>query len=252
MTALEIHNHSNEEKRVVRTMFDPSNKLSDEQIMMFLHVAKERQLDPRLKQICAVPKYNKNTGSNECVIITQIDGFRLIAERTQRYAPGKDTQFLYNDKGGLIGAKVFVKKMTPDGTWHEMSATAFLQEYNAGTMIWKKMPHVMLEKCAEARALRRAFPGELSGLYSDDEMEQALVEVPVKKDEPKQVEAKEEPKRISAEMVDKINGYLEGKEDIKRQMLNLCMVNGVEDIREPQLDACRAFIEAKNKKEKVA
>jgi hypothetical protein len=43
--------------------------------------------------------------------------------------------------------------------------------------IWKAKPHVMLGKCAESQALRRAFPKQLAGLYIKEEMEQ---EVPLK------------------------------------------------------------------------
>ena len=59
------------------------------------------------------------------------------------------------------------------GAW---SATARWSEYYPGDQqghMWKKMPNRMLEKCAEALALRKAFPSELSGLYVREELDQA-------------------------------------------------------------------------------
>lgn len=38
---------------------------------------------------------------------------------------------------------------------------------------WARMPRVMLAKCAEAQALRRAFPEDLSALYEAPELDQA-------------------------------------------------------------------------------
>lgn len=184
-----IEGFDSEEVRVIRTLIDPTNKLNLEQIKLFLHVCKEKQLDPRMKQIYAVPRNNKHTGKTELTIQVSIDGLRMIAERTGKYSPGKETEYLRDDKGKLLGATAFVKKLTPDGTWHEVSAMAYLVEYmpRYNAQFWNQMPHVMIEKCAEAKALRRAFPGDLSGLYSDDEMSQSKKqEVPLV--EPVQVE----------------------------------------------------------------
>lgn len=144
---------------------------SDSEFQLFLHVCVKTGLDPFMKQIYSIPRGNQRT------IQTSIDGLRLIAERSSRYAPGRETVYVYDSAGVLFSATSFIKKMTNDGTWHEVSATALFGEYNPGTnTFWKKMPHVMLAKCAEASALRKAFPAEMSGVYIDDEMQQAKTE----------------------------------------------------------------------------
>jgi phage recombination protein Bet len=140
---------------------------TDSQLALFLQVCKSRSLDPFTKQVYFTPQG----------IIVSIDGFRSIAERTGCYAPGP-TRYEYDEQKSLVAAFVTVRKLVA-GTWFDLEESAFYEEYRGGSPIWKKMPRVMLAKCAEARALRRAFSSELSGLYTQDEMDQAGAEAPV-------------------------------------------------------------------------
>ncbi len=146
--------------------------ISDNDFMIFSHICKRTGLDPFARQIYAVPRKGTMT------IQTGIDGYRLIAERTGKYAPGKEPSHTYDTNGKLLSATAYVKKQTADGTWHEVSATAFYSEYvqvynGVPSQFWSKMPHGQLAKCAEALALRRAFPQEMSGIYTSEEMQQA-------------------------------------------------------------------------------
>ena len=143
--------------------------ISDDELKLFSAVCKKTGLDPFMKQIYAVKRKDQMT------IQTSIDGYRLIAERTGRYAPGRESTYQYNNEGRMVSATSYVKKQTADGTWHEVAASAYFDEYrpNYSNQFWDSKPHIMLAKCAESLALRKAFPNELSGLYSDEEMHQA-------------------------------------------------------------------------------
>ena len=143
-----------------------------DELRLFLYTAVHRGLNPLTRQIHLVKR------GGQGVIQTGIDGFRLIAQRTGQYAPGsKPTVFEYDDDGKLERATIYGIKIV-NGQSFEFSATAKFSEYaqyfsgKLGSM-WEKMPETMLEKCAEAKMLRRGFPEELSGLYTDDEMQQA-------------------------------------------------------------------------------
>lgn len=142
--------------------------ISDDELKLFSAVCKKTGLDPFMKQIYAVKRKDQMT------IQTSIDGYRLIAERTGRYSPGRESTYCYEgDK--LICATSYVKKQTADGTWHEVAASAYYDEYKPtySNQFWDSKKHIMLAKCAESLALRKCFPNELSGLYSEDEMAQA-------------------------------------------------------------------------------
>gem|GEM_PF-507492 len=179
--------------------------LTDSELKIFLMACVKTQLDPFMRQIYAVKrKQRKNDGSYEemMTIQTGIDGYRLIAERTEQYAPGPEPSYSHAEDGSLLSATSYVKKLTKDGTWHTVSASAYLEEFIQTSFdkqtqkrkpsgLWATMPRTMLAKCAEAQALRKAFPAVMSGVYTKEEMDQAdqmIVEYHVKEeDKPKKI-----------------------------------------------------------------
>jgi phage recombination protein Bet len=179
---------------------------TDNELELFLHVCNRTGLDPFRNQIYAI-KRNSKAGS-KMTIQTGIDGFRLIAERTGKYSPGKEPTFSYDQQGKIKAATAFIKKQTVDGTWHEVSATAYwneyVQEYNGiPSQFWGKMPHTMLSKVAEALALRKAFPADFSGLYTTEEMAQADNGIEIKENNIIQIEQQEDLK------AEEVTAYIE-------------------------------------------
>lgn len=173
---------------------------TDDEFALFMTHCQRTGLDPFLRQVHAVKRYDSEKQSYVMSIQTGIDGFRLIAERTGKYAPGRDVEYAYDKEHRLISARAFVKKYTAiDGTWHEVSASAFYDEYvqlkrdgNPNRM-WQRMPHVMLAKVAEALALRKAFPADFSGVYIAEEMMQQESEgAPDRSRAPKRDDARRE------------------------------------------------------------
>lgn len=131
-------------------------------------VCQHLQLNPLLNQIHFVKRGN--------AITTQvgIDGFRLAAERTGKYA-GSDEPTFEGSATVPTKATVTVYKMM-EGQRCAFTASARWAEYYPGPgqdHMWKKMPFNQLAKCAEALALRKAFPAELGSLRTDEEMVQA-------------------------------------------------------------------------------
>ena len=149
---------------------------TEDELAMFLHRCKATGLDPLARQIHFVKR------SNQAVIQTGIDGYRLIADRTGLYAGNDDPQYGPEQGERPTTATVTVWKLV-NGQRCPFTATARWKEYapegNQGFM-WKRMPYLMLGKVAEALALRKAFPQDLSGIYVDEEMHQADEPAPVR------------------------------------------------------------------------
>lgn len=164
---------------------------TDDELQLFLHVAKKSGLDVFSRQIHAIKRYDSALAREVISFQTGIDGYRLIASRTGLHAGTEPATFIIDEKTGVpISATVTVYKII-GGQKVSFSATARYSEYVAlkkdktPNIFWLTKPFLMLEKCAEALALRKAFPAELSGIYTNEEMEQAdnHIEKPVKEPE---------------------------------------------------------------------
>ena len=153
---------------------------TDAELKLFLRAAKHFGLDPLARQIHALKRWNSDLNREVMTPQVGIDGFRLVAERTGRYAPGPRPVFTYDDQHRLLSCVASVKKYVQN-EWHIVEGEAFWEEYVARkkngdpNRMWSEKPHVMLGKCAEAAALRKAFPAELSGAYLPEETEREEV-----------------------------------------------------------------------------
>lgn len=142
-------------------------------LAVFFHQAQKTGLDPFARQIYMIERGGRFT------IQTSIDGFRIIAQRSGNYG-GQTSAEWCGDDG--VWKDVWLEKTPPlaarvgvyyKDTTNPTYAVAKWDSYAQASPIWKKMPDLMLAKCAEALALRKAFPIDLSGIYTDDEMAQA-------------------------------------------------------------------------------
>lgn len=180
---------------------------TDTEFNLFIEAASRYGLDPLLNQISCLVFSKKNADKRRMSLVVNIDGFRARAERAGNYRPDEEEPRIEYDPEvkdpamnplGIVKATVRVWKRDEGGQWFPIAGVAYWDEFaplkdeweddpetgrgrKTGkraldtTGNWPKMPRVMIAKCAEAQALRKGWPDQLSGLYAPEEMDQAKV-----------------------------------------------------------------------------
>lgn len=161
---------SNEQIDLIKRQI--ANGCTNDELAIFMHQCKRTGLDPLTRQIYAIKRAGRMT------IQTSIDGFRVIAERSGTYGGQDEPTWTYNADGSIINCTVKVYRFRGDVRYPAGVGVAFFKEYYPNPVnLQKTLAHTMIAKVAEALALRKAFPQDLSGLYTNDEMQQADVVV---------------------------------------------------------------------------
>ena len=155
---------------------------SDVEVEFLIDAAARLGLDPVQRQVWYQARAD-NKGVKKHQVLCTIDGLRVVAEKTGEYE-GQTTPMWCGEDGQwvdvwtksfeeMVAARVGVYRKgfrEPVYAVARLSAFAQLTKDGAPMGQWGKMADHMTSKCAEALALRKAFPQQLSGVYTNDEM----------------------------------------------------------------------------------
>lgn len=162
---------------------------SDDELKLFIQVCERTGLDPFARQIYMMKRRqwdpDTNSYDERMTAEVSIDGFRLSAERSGKYAGQVGPEWCGPDGKWLdiwvcgeppTAARVGILRSDfKEPLWGKALYSEYVQTKRDGkpNRMWAKMGANQLAKCAESLGLRKAFPRELSGLYTREEMAQA-------------------------------------------------------------------------------
>ncbi len=161
--------------------------VTNAELAAFLHVCQRRRLDPFTGQIYLIGRWDRQKGRKVYKPQTSIDGFRLIARRAADVskidyeyedtiwfdAKGRKHEVWLGNEPPAAAKVVVVRNGRRFDGVARYSAYVATNAEGKPTGQWRGMSDHMIAKCAEALALRKAFPEDLGGIYVDEEMEQA-------------------------------------------------------------------------------
>lgn len=175
--------------RVMRDALYPGAR--EDSVRLVLDYCRARGLDPLKKPVHIVPMWVD--GGYRDVPMPGINSYRVDAARTGEYDGKSEPEF------GPDVTRTFAGKVKNKGQWEDTEKTVTFPAWckvtvmrrgkpfvakefwteNYATMgksevpneMWAKRPYGQLAKCAEAQALRMAFPEETGGQPTAEEME---------------------------------------------------------------------------------
>ena len=172
---------------------------TDDEFALFIHWARSLRLDPLRRQVHAFVFHKQDPKKRRLSLVTSIEGFRAIAARTGNYRPDEnepgfiidDTLKADTNPAGLVSCSVRVWQYA-HGQWFPIMGVARWDEFAPLKTVWADnqptdrkvldksgrwgdMPFLMLAKCAEAQAIRKGWPEDLSNTFVGEEIDQAAL-----------------------------------------------------------------------------